>query len=354
MTQHNLIIEAFVKLGQFLSTFCEYVNSAGAIEEDNDPWLASFKTEVEIAHHHNGWFTKDNCIFAFKQWAALLSRTNLNEWFGKYELSAQKSKVVALIMAGNIPLVGFHDLLCVLITGNKALVKLSSNDQKLIPLMVNYLKEIEPYFEDKVVFTKEKLDHYDAVIATGSNNTSRYFEFYFGKKPNIIRKNRNSVAILTGNESKEDLNALGEDIFRYFGLGCRSVSKLFVPKGYDVDAFYKAIYSYKDIIHHHKYANNYDYNKAVYLMSNFKILDNGFLVLKEDKSYASPIAAVFYEFYENPLELKEKLISEKGTIQCIVSSGFIEGELSFGETQKPSLQDYADGIDTVEFLLRTT
>ncbi len=354
MTQHNLKVEAFVKLGDFLRTFCEFINSNDSSEATKDTWFAAFKAETEMAHHHNGWFTKENCIHAFQEWGNLLTRKNLNEWLVSYDISTNKEKTVALIMAGNIPLVGFHDLLSVLITGNKALVKLSGTDQKLIPLLIAYLKEIEPYFEDKVVFTKETLSDYDAVIATGSNNTARYFEYYFSKKPNIIRKNRNSVAVLNGNETKADLTALGEDIFRYFGLGCRSVSKLFVPQDYDVDAFYKAIYSYKDILHHHKYANNYDYNKAVYLMSEFKILDNGFLILKEDESHASPIASVFYQYYENPSQLKTRLISDKDKIQCIVSSGFMEEEISFGETQKPSLMDYADGIDTVDFLLRTS
>ncbi|WP_419211408.1 acyl-CoA reductase [Maribacter sp. X9] len=330
------------------------MNSENVSEDRHDKWLSIFKHEVEMAHHHNGWFTMDNCMHAFYEWGNLLTRENLNDWLAKYDVRSNKEITVALIMAGNIPLVGFHDLLSVLITGNKALVKLSSNDQKLIPLLIDYLKDIEPYFKDKVVFTKEKLGHYDAVIATGSNNTARYFEYYFSKKPNIIRKNRNSVAVLKGTETTAELTALGEDIFRYFGLGCRSVSKLFVPTEYDVDAFYKAIYPYSEIINHHKYANNYDYNKAVYLMSEFKILDNGFLVLKEDESYASPIASVFYEHYTDLEELRSRLIAEKEKIQCIVSSGFIEVEFTFGETQKPSLSDYADGIDTVEFLLRTS
>ena len=257
-------------------------------------------------------------------------------------------------MAGNIPLVGFHDLLCVLITGNKALVKLSSNDQKLIPLLIDFLIDIEPSLKDKVIFTKEKLDHYDAVIATGSNNTARYFEYYFGKKPNIIRKNRNSVAVLSGKESQEELTALGEDIFRYFGLGCRSVSKIYLPKEYNIDTFFKAMFPYNSIINHHKYANNYDYNKAVYLMSEFKILDNGFLILKEEESFGSPIASLFYEYYEDVSTLKEKLKDNKENLQCIVSSGFVEDEISFGNTQKPMLNDYADGIDTIAFLLNTS
>lgn len=354
MTHRNLTIEAFVKLGDFLRTFCEYITSGTNSELINNAWITSFEAEIEMAQHYNGWFTKENCINAFREWGNLLTKENLENWLKDYDLTTNKEKIVALIMAGNIPLVGFHDLLCVLVTGNKALVKLSSNDQKLIPLIIDYVKSIEPYFEGRVIFTNEKLDHYDAVIATGSNNTARYFEYYFGKKPNIIRKNRNSVAVLTGKESKDELIALGEDIFRYFGLGCRSVSKMFIPVNYDIDTFFKAMFLHNDIINHNKYANNYDYNKAVYLMSEFKILDNGFLILKEEESYGSPIASLFYEHYENVEELKSKLISEEDKIQCIVSSGFIDDEISFGETQKPSLNDYADGIDTVNFLLRTS
>ncbi len=354
MTQHILIIEAFVKLGGFLRAFCEFDNSGIVNEGIDQTRLIAFKAEVEGVYHYNGWFTKENCIHAFQEWGNLLTEEKLRHWLSPYDLNTNKEIIVALIMAGNIPLVGFHDLLSVLITGNKALVKLSSNDEKLIPLLVNYLVEIDPYFKDRVIFTKEKLNAYDAVIATGSNNTARYFEYYFSKKPHIIRKNRNSVAVLNGGETSEVLSALGEDIFRYFGLGCRSVSKLFLPTGYDVDAFYKAVYKYQEIINHHKYANNYDYNKAVYLMSAFKILDNGFLILKEDESYASPIASVFYEYYDDASALKTKLKTDGDKIQCIVSSCFMEGELNFGETQKPSLNDYADGMDTVEFLLRTS
>ncbi|MGC1516785.1 MAG: acyl-CoA reductase [Maribacter sp.] len=354
MTQHHLRLEAFVKLGAFFNSFCEFMDSSVVSKNSSDTWLNAFKNEVEMARHHNGWFTVAQCIHAFGEWGTLLTEKNLRQWMGAYDFKNGEQKTIALIMAGNIPLVGFHDLLSVLITGNKALVKLSSNDQKLIPLIFDYLKHIEPHFKDSAIFTNDKLGAYDAVIATGSNNTARYFEYYFGKKPNIIRKNRNSVAVLTGQESSADLTALGEDVFRYFGLGCRSVSKLFVPSGYNFDAFYTAIYGFKDIVNHHKYANNYDYNKAVYLMSEFKILDNGFLVLKEDKSYASPIASVFFEYYDDPSELKSRLTSETDKIQCIVSKGFLEHEIAFGETQKPSLHDYADGVDTVQFLLKTS
>ena len=253
-------------------------------------------------------------------------------------------------MAGNIPLVGFHDFLSVLICGHSVLVKQSSNDKHLIPYLAKYLEYIEQNLKGKISFTEEKLKHFDAVIATGSTNTTRYFEYYFKNKPCIIRKNRNSVAIITGKESKEDLKNLSEDIFRYFGLGCRSVSKLFVPKGYNFDAFFKGMYTYHPIINNAKYANNYDYNKAVYLMSEFSILENGFLMIKEDTNFASPIATVFYEYYDNLTDLKLKILSESENIQCIVANNFIENEVKFGQTQHPKLWDYADGVNTIEFL----
>ena len=230
---------------------------------------------------------------------------------------------------------------------------MASSDSDLLPFIVGKLEEFEPSLLGSVTFTKGILKDFDAVIATGSDNTSRYFDYYFGKKPNIIRKNRNSVAVVSGDESTEQLEDLGEDIFRYFGLGCRSVSKLFVPEGYNFEAFFKAIDSYQYLTEHHKYHNNYDYNKAVYLMSEFDFLDNGFFLLKEDEQYASPIGTVFFEYYSSRDVLAKKLSLDHEKIQCVVAKDFTQKEVQFGHTQKPSLSDYADGIDTVEFLLKT-
>jgi hypothetical protein len=354
MTKSNPNVEAFVKLGEFLRLFCDFTANGQIAETTQSTWVNKFNEVTDSARHHNVWFTRENVLFAFKQWGIILTRENLETWLASYDLKKNKTKQVALIMAGNIPLVGFHDFLSVLITGNKAIIKLSSNDTLLIPLIAKYLIDTEPSFKDSITFTEGRLTDFDAVIATGSNNTARYFEYYFGKKPNIIRKNRNSVAVLNGNETNAQLEALGEDIFRYYGLGCRSVSKLFVPKDYDFDKFFKAMFRYRDIVNQTKYANNYDYNKAVYLMSEFKILDNGFLLLKEDKSHASPIASVFYETYDSKATVKERLQKNAEAIQCVVASGFTIAEIPFGRTQSPSLSDYADGIDTVEFLLKTS
>lgn len=346
MNDHHKTFIAFVKLGHFLREFV-------TLETPNDEWSIKLDEAVTLSKHKNGWFTRENVIHAIKSWGELLTEEQLSTWLEPYDLSQNKPKTVALIMAGNIPLVGFHDLLCVLITGNKVFAKLSSNDNALILFIKDYLFSIEPAFKDSIEIADGRMEGFDAVIATGSNNTSRYFEHYFSKVPNIIRKNRNSIAVLTGNESEEQLNALGEDIFRYYGLGCRSVSKVFVPKSYDFDTLFKAVYSYHPIVDQVKYSNNYDYNKAVYLMSEFKILDNGFLILKEDKSYSSPIASLFYERYENLDVLKERLTADANELQCIVSENIVEGEITFGQTQQPSLADYADNVDTVDFLLKT-
>ena len=283
-----------------------------------------------------------------------LMKKNLNEWLLPYSLSTNNThKTVAVIMAGNIPLVGFHDFVAALLSGNRVLAKCSSSDNILLPFIANYLIHVEPELANEITFSEGRLTKFDVVIATGSNNTARYFAHYFGNKPNIIRKNRNSIAILTGEETKEQLNGLGEDIFRYYGLGCRNVSKLFVPQDYSFDNFYDSISTYQNLTDQNKYANNYDYNKAVYLMSEFQFLDNGFFLLKEDMGYASPIGTAFYERYSTIEELKIKLAEDRDQIQCIVGSDIIENSIPFGKTQKPDLWDYADGIDTVEFLLKT-
>lgn len=346
-------VQAFVKLGE---CFNDYVLRDTKTEEfatADNIWSEKLNSCVIQAESRNGWFTPNNMNYALKGWAKLLQETRLKSWLQGYPLKQVEPKTVAIITAGNIPLVGFHDVLCTLITGHKALIKCSSNDKILLPFIAEFLQVQNKKFLDQIEFSDGILQDFDAVIATGSNNTGRYFEYYFGKKPHIIRRNRNSVAVLTGEESVEELRLLGEDVFRYFGLGCRSVSKLFIPRGYDFDKLFKAFYSYKDLLEHFKFTNNYDYNKAVYLMSKFDILDNGFVMLKEDENYASPIATLFYEYYDSPKELERRLNQDQEKIQCVVAKDFCADEVPFGQTQQPDLDDYADGVDTVEFLLRT-
>jgi len=258
-------IDAFAALGNFLSQF-----SSNKIEKKetvlhNELFYDGFIHQIKLAEQYNSWFTKESIVFSLENWAHALTKENLVNWISKETIEESTSKTVAIVMAGNIPLVGFHDFLSVLISGHSVLVKQSSNDKHLIPFLAKYLEYAEKSFKGKISFTEEKLTGFDAVIATGSTNTTRYFEYYFKNKPSIIRKNRNSVAVITGTESSDDFENLSNDIFRYFGLGCRSVSKLFVPKGYNFDQFFQGMYKQHEIINNAKYANNYDYNKAVYL-----------------------------------------------------------------------------------------
>lgn len=352
MNHKKNIISALTELGIFLSQFSskDYKKSNDALH--NDLFFDGFKHQLKLAEEHNRWFTKDNLCYALNQWSGLLQEKPLNEWLNSYSIPVKNPKNIAIIMAGNIPLVGFHDFLSALVCGHKITIKQSSNDKHLLPFLVAYLNHIEPNLKGTIKFSDQRLEDFDAVIATGSDNTARYFEYYFKNKPSIIRKNRNSVAVLTGRETPEDLEALPEDIFRYYGLGCRSVSKLFVPKNYNFDAFFNAIYEWHPIMNSAKYANNYDYNKAVYLMSEFDLLENGFLMLKEDEHYASPIATLFYEFYDDIENLKSKIKKDSELIQCVVSRDFMPNEVDFGTTQLPKLSDYADQKDTVDFLLK--
>lgn len=351
--------ENLVNLGKFLGQFSK---SGIKKNEDvllNDPYFDRLSEKIDSAVHHNGWFTKDNLLFSMEQWSKALTKENLDKWLSEYDFSKVTPKTVGLILAGNIPLVGFHDFISVLVSGHKVLVKQSSNDKLILPVLADYLIALAPEWKDSITFISDssegvsKMKDYDAIIATGSNNTARYFEYYFAGKPSIIRKNRNSVAILTGSETHEELEALSEDIFRYYGLGCRNVSKLYVPENYDFDAFFQAMYPWNPIINQAKYANNYDYNKAVYLMSQFRLLENGFLILKEDKSFGSPIATLFYERYSDIEALKKELKEQEENIQCVVAKNLLEYEVPFGKTQHPELWDYADNVDTLEFLTKS-
>jgi len=315
-------------------------------------FFEDFKNLIENQVNHNGWFVLSEICFSLQSWSEALSQENFDFWLSAYDFTKKnQSKTIGLVLAGNIPLVGFHDFLCVLICGDKALIKTSSSDKQLLPFLTKYLIKINPELQNKIEFTQEKLTNFDAVIATGSNNTARYFEYYFRNKPSIIRKNRNSVAVLTGEETEKDLFDLGKDIFTYFGLGCRNVSKLYVPENYNFDLFFQAIYGYRGIIENHKYNNNYNYNKAIFLMSNYSILDNGFLILKEDISYSSPISVIFYEYYSDLQEIKAEINQNSEQVQCVVSNKIIENSVDFGQTQHPKLWDYADNVDIIEFLL---
>ncbi len=253
-------------------------------------------------------------------------------------------------MAGNIPLVGFHDLLCILLSGHQLVAKLSSSDSVLMKFIKDSLIEIDPAFSEKIFF-EERLNNVDAVIATGSDNTSRYFEYYFRNIPHIIRKNRTSCAIILGEESSEEFSVLGKDIFSYFGLGCRNVSKVYIPENFDFIPMLKSLDSYQPIINHHKYANNYDYQKSILLINQIHFYDTGFLLLTKNENMVSPISTIYYESYKDQGDLNTKLKLNEEKIQCIVSArGWFNQSIPFGEAQFPAVDDYADGIDTLAFL----
>jgi hypothetical protein len=311
---------------------------------------------ISRAYMENQWFNPESCDFAIRNIAGqMLNEKKLSQWLSDYYLPPLPSpKTVAVVAAGNIPLACWHDIMCVLISGNKLQVKLSSKDKALPAYLLKKLIDIEPEFESRINNT-ERLTDFEAVIATGSNNTGRYFEYYFGKYPHIIRKSRNSIAVLTGNEDPSQILKLGIDVFSYFGLGCRNVSKLYVPKDYDFVAFLDIMQNYKKVDDFFKYNNNYSYNKSIMLLNRTPHLDSGFLLLKEDKSLAAPTAVLHYEIYEDLKHLSEELSILKDEIQCIVGSE-INGlkTVDFGQSQSPELWDYADGVDTLDFLTRET
>lgn len=331
-------INAFAKLGAHLGSL------TSEISED-------YNSLVNTANAQNGWFTEDNIKFALDSWSNALTEKNLRQWTSKYSFAEGTPKTIAIVMAGNIPLVGFHDFISVLISGNNVLAKMATSDTILLTYVTKQLIAIEPSFAAAITFTKEKLENFDAVIATGSNNTAKYFDHYFNKYPNIIRKNRNSVAVITGKETTAQMEALADDVFRYFGLGCRNVSKIYLPQEYDLDHFFNAMFSWKEVINNHKYMNNYDYNKAVYLMSDIKLLDNEFMLLKEDEGFSSPISVVMHERYTSLQEVQTKISNQSQHIQAIVADCGINNEIPFGIAQTPALWDYADAVDTLQFII---
>ena len=309
------------------------------------------KTLIE-SHSYNSWFTIDNLKLSLKNWSNSLQENIISDLLSKYNIEDKSSKKIAIIMAGNIPAVGFHDLLCSLLLNFDCIVKLSSEDKLLIPFIVKFLESRNEKLKNKVTFESEKLKDFDGVIATGNNNSHRYFDYYFSKYPNLLRKTRHSIAVLDGKESDNDLSDLSNDIFNYFGLGCRSVSKVFIPYGYDLDLLFNAFFRHKEVVNHNKYVNNFDYNKAVYLMSKEKFIENGFIILKEESKLGSPIGCLFYEFYNDKKEITKLINNNSDSIQCVVSNINFNTNIKFGQTQCPNINDYADNNDTIKFLLK--
>lgn len=301
-------------------------------------------------HNKNQWFDPENTHYAISQWVDLLTEEKLTNWVSNYNFPVKNQKTIGLIPAGNIPMVGFHDILSILIYGHAAQVKLSSKDDVIIPWAIQKLSEIDKTLASKVIFT-ERLKDFDAVIATGSNNTNRYFEYYFGKYPNILRNGRTSVAVFNGKEDFDNLINLPEDVLRYFGLGCRNISSFLFPKGLDPTLIYPVFESWKGLINHHKFGNNYDYQLARFIVNSVPYFDNGLLLLSESTQIHSPIGTIYYSFYENEEDLKRIIEENKNSIQCVFSDqSWYPNSLNFGSGQQPSLTDYADNIDTLAFL----
>ena len=307
-----------------------------------------FKSLVKLANVKNPWFTEKMIYHSLSVWADQITEENLAYWLSNYSIPVHSStKSVLLIFAGNLPMVGWHDFICCYLSGFKLKIKLSKSDDVIIPFMIKLLSLFSINLMKDIDIVDGKAKDYDVVIATGSNNTNRYFDFYFGKKPHLFRKNRTSIAVIDNSTTENNLNDLSKDVFDYFGLGCRSVTKLYIEKGVDVNSIFKSFYHAKEIMNHVKYMNNYDYNKAIYLLEDIPFLDNGFMILRENENLLSPVSVVNYEYFDNILELNKKLKYIDDEIQCRVGVGGIP----FGTAQKPSLSDYADGVDTIQFLI---
>ena len=334
MLNHASRLAAFAALGHRLAT----------LSEDELTDLAA------RARNRNGWFDLPNVRTAVAGVAHLLQEPQLSQWAGRYPAEPAQPRQVGVVMAGNIPLVGFHDFLCVLLSGHTLLAKPSKDDTVLMLWIAKELTEVEPAFAERIKFV-ERLNAADAFIATGSDNTARYFEYYFKNKPHLIRRNRTSLGILTGRETPEELAALGPDIFQYYGLGCRNVSKLYVPAGYNFVPLLDALQPWHRILDHHKYQNNYDYNKSILLVNAVPHFDTGFLLLTEREALVSPISVVHFSYYQQEIDLLDQLTNVAAQTQCLVSAGGrYPGSFAFGQAQSPGVADYADGIDTMEFL----
>lgn len=326
-------IDSFTALGQYISSNPESLQAA-----------------IRLAGIKNHWFTYENCVSALNIISQeMLNKEKLTAWLQPYNLKQKTPKTVGIVAAGNIPLVSFHDILSVLITGNKLLLKTSEKDSVLPVHLLNKLIEIKPEWK-KLISINEKWVGQEAVIATGSDNSSRYFEYYLGRQPHIIRKNRHSVAVLTGNETPEDLYLLGKDVFEYYGLGCRNISLIWLPKGYKFDDLITAWEPFSKLMNHHSYKNNLDYHRTIHLMNGTPIVDCDFVNLVDNTSISSPISCVNLAYYDSPKEIKAWLDQQDERIQAVVNFKDFSRNIDFGGAQTPSLTDYADGIDTIEFL----
>ena len=330
----------------------ERIEAFDKLEQQLSSWEGTEKYETlkRQAQHKNNWFTPEHIDLSITGIRKMITSASLEQWVSKYQLEPIEPKTVGIVMAGNIPLVGFHDLLSVLISGHKVAVKMSSQDELLMGAVIQELLDVSPGMKEFIEI-RAQLKEIDAVIATGSDNSSRYFEYYFSKMPNVIRKNRTSVAVITGKETPAELDQLWSDIYLYFGMGCRNVSKLFIPKGFDLTQILQTWENKGDLAHHHKYFNNYEYNKSIYLVNKVPHLDTGYGLWLEDEALVSPISVTYYSTYESEQELATWFTENAEKIQCIVASD-TQKYIPFGQAQYPEVWDYADGVDTLAFLER--
>jgi len=339
---------SLVQFGKFLRSFLDSDSWPGFQSGVDQREFDNFKSSTEKAESNNAWFSRKMIRLSMESWAKNLSEDNIDKWMSKYDVQSSINKNVLIICAGNLPLVGFHDIVCCILLNINTQVKLSKNDNVLIPAILNVLYLFDSELQDRIKICNEKPDNYNYVIATGSNNSNRYFEYYFGKFPHIFRRNRTSIAVVHSEISDDQLKSLSHDMLQYYGLGCRSVTKLYLPEKFSLDRIYNSVFNYKDLINHNKYMNNYDYNRSIFLMGKKLFFDNGFLILKEDKSLFSPISVVNFEYYSSMETLEKELNVLSNEIQCMVG----EGGIPFGTAQKPELWDYADGVDTIDFLTK--
>ena len=341
----NNRITLFVKLGRF---FSDYINNNLESLEKN-----KFDKAINESILHNSFFSKKNILKSLLSWSNVLTKKSIDNFLSNYLIKIKKrEKKVAIIMAGNIPLVGFHDFFCVILSGNFAVIKLSSKDSHLFKFILRFLVKENPDFSTKFDVVENKLQIFDAVIATGNNISANQFELYFKKYPKIIRRNRHSIAILNGNETKKEIELLANDIFYYYGLGCRNVSKIFIPNNYNLDILFKSFVLWNEVINKNSYANNYNYSRAIYLLNKEVFFDNGFVLLKESEKIGSPVGTIYFEYYKSDNQIKEMIKKNNEKIQCIVSNNNYRKTIKFGETQMPNLNDFADDIDTFNFLLK--
>lgn len=343
------ILDCFIDLGKLFKDLGLNTKYNDSNKNCSSIEYQKFNDVINNHKSYNHWFTEENIRKALLSLASMCQKNVLDSFISNYTIDNKNPSRVAIIMAGNIPLVGFHDLLCVLLSGNIAKIKLSSDDKILFPLFLSYLSNKYPFFNDKYEFVTSNMKDIDAVIATGSDNSNLYFQKYFGHLPHVFRKNRTSVAVISENESQINLQKLAYDIFDYFGRGCRSVTHLLVHESFEINRFFESIVSHGEIINHNKYGNNYDYNRAIHLMNQIPILDNNFVLLRESKELFSPLAMIHYHRYRNIDEVNEYIELNKDFIQVIV--GDSDGFVPFGISQNPLLSDFADKIDTMKWLL---